>query len=94
MIEDSADFLRKVTHDPHGMVFVVAPWNYPYMTANTTIAPALIAGNVVIHKGAAQTILVGEHLNPLLPRPKGKNSRTGGVDSPPRPRARLRRRGQ
>jgi len=89
MIEDSADFLRKVTHDPHGMVFVVAPWNYPYMTANTTIAPALIAGNVVIHKGAAQTILVGEHLNPLLPRPKGKNSRTGGVDSPPRPRARL-----
>tara|TARA_R110002049_G_scaffold117332_2_gene270444 strand:+ start:19215 stop:20588 length:1374 start_codon:yes stop_codon:yes gene_type:complete len=62
VIEDSAAFSRKITREAHGLVFVVAPWNYPYMTANNTIAPALIAGNVVILKHAAQTIMVGEHL--------------------------------
>lgn len=62
VIEDSASFTRKIMREPHGVVFVVAPWNYPYMTANNTIAPALIAGNTVILKHAAQTILVGEHL--------------------------------
>ena len=62
VVEDSAAFTRKIAREPHGVVFVVAPWNYPYMTANNTIAPALIAGNAVILKHAAQTILVGEHL--------------------------------
>jgi acyl-CoA reductase-like NAD-dependent aldehyde dehydrogenase len=62
IIEDSAAFSRKIMREPHGVVFVVAPWNYPYMTANNTIAPALIAGNSVILKHASQTILVGEHL--------------------------------
>ncbi len=62
VIEDSAAFSRKIMREPHGVVFVVAPWNYPYMTANNTIAPALIAGNTVILKHASQTILVGEHL--------------------------------
>jgi acyl-CoA reductase-like NAD-dependent aldehyde dehydrogenase len=45
---------------PHGVVFVVAPWNYPYMTAINTVAPALIAGNTVVLKHATQTLLVGE----------------------------------
>lgn len=62
VIEDSDAFSRKIMREPHGVVFVVAPWNYPYMTANNTIAPALIAGNSVILKHASQTILVGEHL--------------------------------
>jgi acyl-CoA reductase-like NAD-dependent aldehyde dehydrogenase len=44
------------------VVFVVAPWNYPYMTAINTIAPALIAGNTVVLKPAAQTLLVGERM--------------------------------
>jgi len=62
VIEESDAFTRKIMREPHGVVFVVAPWNYPYMTANNTIAPALIAGNAVILKHASQTILVGEHL--------------------------------
>ena len=47
---------------PHGVVFVVAPWNYPYMTAINTVAPALIAGNTVVLKHATQTLLVGERM--------------------------------
>ena len=62
VIENSEDFRRVIKREPHGVVFVVAPWNYPYMTANNTIAPALIAGNVVVLKHASQTLLVGEHL--------------------------------
>ena len=62
LIEDSETFLRKIEREPVGTVLVVAPWNYPYMTAINTIAPALIAGNTVVLKHASQTILVGEHL--------------------------------
>ncbi|MEP0960934.1 MAG: aldehyde dehydrogenase family protein [Roseobacter sp.] len=62
VVEDSASFRRVIKRIPHGVVFVVAPWNYPYMTAINSVAPALIAGNVVILKHASQTPLVGERL--------------------------------
>ena len=42
------------------MVFVIAPWNYPYLTAINTIVPALVAGNAVVLKHATQTVLAGE----------------------------------
>ncbi len=59
---DDATFKRYIKRVPHGVVFVVAPWNYPYMTAINTVAPALIAGNVVLLKHATQTLLVGERM--------------------------------
>ena len=62
VIEESDAFLRKIAREPHGLVFVVAPWNYPWMTAINTVAPALIAGNSVILKHATQTLQVGERL--------------------------------
>ena len=61
-IEDSASFHRYIRREPHGAVLVVAPWNYPYMTAVNTVVPALIAGNAVFLKHASQTPQVGEHL--------------------------------
>ena len=61
-IEDSDAFRRVIKRVPHGVVLVVAPWNYPYMTAINTVAPALIAGNAVILKHASQTPLVGERM--------------------------------
>ncbi|MDP3526574.1 MAG: aldehyde dehydrogenase family protein, partial [Hoeflea sp.] len=61
-IETSAQFERRVERVPHGVVFVVAPWNYPYMTAINTVVPALIAGNTVVLKHATQTLLVGERM--------------------------------
>ncbi|MGR3497036.1 aldehyde dehydrogenase family protein [Citreimonas sp.] len=62
IIEDSATMRRLIRREPWGTVLVVAPWNYPYMTAINTVAPALIAGNCVILKHAAQTLQVGERL--------------------------------
>jgi len=61
-VEDSDAFRRVIKRVPHGLVFVVAPWNYPYMTAINTVAPALIAGNAVMLKHASQTPLVGERM--------------------------------
>jgi acyl-CoA reductase-like NAD-dependent aldehyde dehydrogenase len=62
VVEDSAAFERRIEREAHGIVLVVAPWNYPYMTAINTVAPALISGNAVILKHASQTLLAGERM--------------------------------
>lgn len=61
-VGEDEDFKRYIKRIPHGVVFIVAPWNYPYMTAVNTLAPALIAGNTVVLKHATQTLLVGERI--------------------------------
>ena len=53
-------FRRFIQRDPLGVVFVIAPWNYPFLTAVNSIVPALMAGNAVLLKHATQTLLVGE----------------------------------
>ncbi len=53
-------FKRYIRRDPLGVVLTIAPWNYPYLTAVNSIVPALMAGNAVVLKHAAQTLLVGE----------------------------------
>ncbi len=62
VVEASSNFERRILREPHGLVFVIAPWNYPYLTSINTVAPALIAGNAVILKHATQTLLVGERM--------------------------------
>jgi acyl-CoA reductase-like NAD-dependent aldehyde dehydrogenase len=53
-------FRRFIAHEPLGVVFVIAPWNYPFLTAVNAIVPALLAGNAVILKHSAQTPLCAE----------------------------------
>lgn len=62
IVEDSGQFERRILREPLGVVFVIAPWNYPYMTAINTVAPALIAGNAVVLKHATQSMLAGERM--------------------------------
>jgi acyl-CoA reductase-like NAD-dependent aldehyde dehydrogenase len=57
---DKPGFRRRICREPQGTVLVIAPWNYPYLTAVNSIIPALMAGNAVVLKHAAQTLLVGE----------------------------------
>jgi acyl-CoA reductase-like NAD-dependent aldehyde dehydrogenase len=51
---------RFIRREPLGVVLVVAPWNYPWLTSVNAIVPALLAGNSVILKMAQQTPLVAE----------------------------------
>jgi acyl-CoA reductase-like NAD-dependent aldehyde dehydrogenase len=59
-VEEKAGFRRFIRREPLGVVFVVAPWNYPWLTSVNAIVPALLAGNSVILKMAQQTPLVAE----------------------------------
>lgn len=58
--EPKEGFTRFIRRVPLGTVFVVAPWNYPYLTAVNSVVPALMAGNAVILKHSHQTPLCAE----------------------------------
>ena len=60
--EPKDGFTRYIKRDPLGVVFVIAPWNFPYLTSVNAIMPALLAGNSVILKHSAQTPLCAERL--------------------------------
>lgn len=57
---EKAGFSRQIKRVPLGIVAVVAPWNYPYLTAVNAVVPALIAGNAVVLKHSHQTPLCAE----------------------------------
>ena len=40
---------------PHGVVAVVTPWNFPVAIPVWKLAPALVAGNTVVFKPATNT---------------------------------------
>ncbi|KJC41019.1 aldehyde dehydrogenase [Bradyrhizobium sp. LTSP885] len=63
---ERAGFRRMIKRVPAGIVLVIAPWNYPYLTAVNSVVPALLAGNAVILKHAAQTVLVGERFQSAM----------------------------
>ena len=57
---EKAGFQRQIKRVPLGIVAVVAPWNFPYLTAVNAVLPALIAGNAVVLKHSHQTPLCAE----------------------------------
>ena len=57
---DSDSIVRYIRREPLGVVFTVAPWNYPYLTTVNSVIPALMAGNSVILKHAESTLLIAE----------------------------------
>jgi acyl-CoA reductase-like NAD-dependent aldehyde dehydrogenase len=61
-------FVRYVRRDPLGVVFTIAPWNYPYLTAVNSVIPALMAGNTVVLKHAASALLVAERFQEAFDR--------------------------
>ena len=59
-------FERRIERVPLGVVFVLSPWNYPYLTAVNAVVPALLAGNTVILKHSDQTPLAAEHFKAAM----------------------------
>lgn len=61
--EGSERFIRR---EALGVVYCIAPWNYPYLTTVNTVIPALLSGNSVILKHAPQTQVVAERFAEVL----------------------------
>lgn len=59
-IEDMEGFDRWIERVPLGIIGVLSPWNYPFLTSVNAIVPALMAGNVILLKHSFQTPLVAE----------------------------------
>jgi acyl-CoA reductase-like NAD-dependent aldehyde dehydrogenase len=71
IVPDPRDgFLRYIRREPLGVVFTIAPWNYPYLTAVNSIIPAIMAGNAVVLKHAASTLLVAERFQKAFDKAK------------------------
>lgn len=63
-------FLTKVSEvrHPKGVVGVITPWNYPLALVVMDIAPALVAGNAVVHKPDNAAALTALHVRQLAVR--------------------------
>jgi len=61
-LPDQPGFTRFIRREPLGVALVIAPWNYPYLTAVNAVLPALLAGNAVLLKHSAQTPLCAERM--------------------------------
>ncbi len=61
-LEPREGFTRFIRREPLGVLFLVAPWNYPWLTAVNSLVPALVAGNPVVLKHSEQTPLVAERI--------------------------------
>ncbi|MGN9776845.1 aldehyde dehydrogenase family protein [Micromonospora sp. H33] len=57
-----AEFSAHLEYQPHGVIGVIGPWNYPVFTPIGSVAYALAAGNTVVLKPSEYTPAVGQWL--------------------------------
>ncbi|KAI8866814.1 aldehyde dehydrogenase [Ramicandelaber brevisporus] len=62
----ASGFKRSIRREPLGVIMIISPWNYPYLTAVNAVVPALLAGNSVYLKHSPQTPLVAERFKEYL----------------------------
>ncbi len=62
LLPEKEPFIRRIVHEPLGVVLNIAAWNYPLVIPINVIVPALLAGNVVLLKHSSRTMLTGEAL--------------------------------
>jgi len=56
----------RLVREPHGVVGIISPWNYPFSVPATETLAALVAGNAVVLKPSEFTSLVALELASLL----------------------------
>jgi acyl-CoA reductase-like NAD-dependent aldehyde dehydrogenase len=56
----------KLVREPHGVIGIISPWNYPFSIPATETLAALVAGNAVVLKPSELTPLVALELASLL----------------------------
>src|SRR5215469_10766122 len=55
-----------LVREPHGVIGIISPWNYPFSIPATETLAALVAGNAVVLKPSELTPLVAMELASLL----------------------------
>ena len=61
-LPDKDGYLRFITHEPAGVVVVLAAWNYPLLTAIGPVVAAVLAGNAVVIKHSNRTPRMAEQI--------------------------------
>jgi acyl-CoA reductase-like NAD-dependent aldehyde dehydrogenase len=56
----------RLVREPHGVIAIVSPWNYPFSIPAVDALAALVTGNAVVLKPSELTSLVGLKLHELL----------------------------
>jgi succinate-semialdehyde dehydrogenase/glutarate-semialdehyde dehydrogenase len=56
----------KLVREPHGVIGIISPWNYPFSIPATETLAALVAGNAVVLKPSELTPVVALELASLL----------------------------
>jgi acyl-CoA reductase-like NAD-dependent aldehyde dehydrogenase len=56
----------RLVREPHGVIGIISPWNYPFSIPATETLAALVAGNTVVLKPSELTPLVALELASLL----------------------------
>src|ERR1700722_13630079 len=56
----------RLLREPHGVIGIISPWNYPFSIPATETLAALVAGNAVLLKPSELTPLVALELASLL----------------------------
>ncbi|KAL1952939.1 hypothetical protein VTO42DRAFT_3923 [Malbranchea cinnamomea] len=64
--EPEPGFKRYLKKEPVGVVLIIFPWNYPYLTLINSLVPAILAGNAVILKPSPQTPTIAEHIESIF----------------------------
>lgn len=59
-VPETPGFTRYIRHEPLGVVFDMAAWNYPLLIAVNVVAPSVLAGNAVIIKHSSRTPKCGQ----------------------------------
>jgi acyl-CoA reductase-like NAD-dependent aldehyde dehydrogenase len=56
----------RLVREPHGVIGIIAPWNYPFSTPASETLAALVAGNAVVLKPSEFTPAIAMELRRLL----------------------------
>jgi acyl-CoA reductase-like NAD-dependent aldehyde dehydrogenase len=56
----------RILYEPHGVIGIISPWNYPFSIPATEAIAALVAGNAVVLKPSELTPLIALQLQALL----------------------------
>src|SRR3954471_12809793 len=56
----------RLVREPHGVIGIISPWNYPFSIPATETLAALVAGNAVVLKPSELTPIVATELASLL----------------------------